>query len=172
MRSPLAERPVPDGAQPGRGRATRSATTSPSRASRRPHGGALGVSGDGGTLAGVLYLAREDEPDRHRGVVVRLQDSIFAPPEEVLRLVRLDAPDIDVDAFRVAYLRYLRALWRHDPEAFLRLIERATGGADLTVTVDFGDAPHAPRRILGAALKQIAKTHRDEARRREEAGPV
>ena len=70
----------------------------------------------------------------------------------------------------MAYLRYLRALWRHDPEAFLRLIERATGGADLTVTDDFGDAPHAPRRILGAALKQLAKTQRDAARRREAAG--
>ena len=57
----------------------------------------------------------------------------------MLRLVRLDAPD--VDAFRVAYLRYLRAWWRHDPEAFLRLVERATGGADLTVTDDVGDAP-------------------------------
>jgi hypothetical protein len=114
----------------------------------------------------VLYLAREDEPERHRGTVVRLRDSVFAPPAEALRFVRLDAPDVDVDAFRVAYLRHLRALWRKHPEAFLRLIERARGGHDLTLTDDFGAAAHAPRRILGAALKQLAKSRRDEARRK------
>jgi hypothetical protein len=114
----------------------------------------------------VLYLAREDEPERHRGTVVRLRVTVFAPPAEALRFVRLDAPDVDVDAFRVAYLGHLRALWRNDPGAFLRLIERATGGADLTLTDDFGDAAHAPRRIVGAALKQIAKSCQDEARRK------
>jgi hypothetical protein len=121
----------------------------------------------------VLYLAREDEPDRHRGLVVRLRDGVFAPPEEALRHVRLDAPDVDADAFRVAYLGHLRALWHADPAAFLRLIGRATGGNDLTLTDDFGDAPHAPRRILGAALKQIAKSRQDEARRRSrQAAPA
>jgi hypothetical protein len=114
----------------------------------------------------VLYLAREDEPERHRGTVLRLQDSVFAPPADALRFVGLDSPDVDVDAFRVAYVRHLRALWRDDPAAFLRLIERATGGNDLTLTDDFGDAAHAPRRILGAALKQIARARRDEARRK------
>jgi hypothetical protein len=115
---------------------------------------------------GGLYRAREDEPDRHRGAAVRLQDRVFAPPAEVLRLVRPDAPDSNVGAFRVEYLRSLRALWRPAPEAFLDLIERATGGNDLTLTDDFGDAAHAPRRILAAALKQLAQSRRDEARRR------
>ena len=34
----------------------------------------------------------------------------------------------------------------------------------------WGDEPHAPRKILAAALKQLAKTRRDEARRRERRG--
>jgi hypothetical protein len=42
----------------------------------------------------------------------------------------------------------------------------ATGGNDLTLTDYFGDAAHAPRRILGAALKQLAKSRQDEARRK------
>ncbi len=111
----------------------------------------------------MLYVAREDEPARHRGVVFRLQDSVFAPPEHVRRCVRPGA--VNVDGFRVEYLRYLRALWRNDPEAFLGLLERATGGADLTLVDDYGDADYAPRRILAAALKQLAKSRRDEARR-------
>jgi hypothetical protein len=112
----------------------------------------------------VLYLAREDEPERHRGVVVRLQDGVFAPSESALRLVRPGA--FHVGVWRRVYTDELRALWRRDPGAFLTLIELATGGNDLTLVDDFGDEDYAPRRILAAALKQIAKTRRDEARRR------
>ena len=112
----------------------------------------------------MLYVAREDEPERHRGVVLRLQDSVFAPPEHVRRCVRPGA--VNVDGFRVEYLRYLRALWRRDPGAFLTLVELASGGQDLTLVDDYGDADYAPRKILAAALKQLAKTRRDEERRR------
>jgi len=121
----------------------------------------LGIRDPGGE-----HPPSEDEPERHRGVVVRLQDSVSAPPADALRLVPLDAPDGEVGAFRVAYLRHLRALWRTDPGAFPRLIERTTGGDDLTLVDDFGHAAHAPRRILGAALKQLAESRRDEARRK------
>jgi hypothetical protein len=41
------------------------------------------------------------------------------------------------------------------------------GGVDGTVVDAYGDVDHAPRRILATALKQIAKTRRDEARWRE-----
>jgi hypothetical protein len=44
----------------------------------------------------VLYLAREDEPERHRGAVVSLRDTVFAPPADALRFVRLDAPDVEL----------------------------------------------------------------------------
>ena len=37
-----------------------------------------------------------------------------------------------------------------------RLIAHATGGHDLTLVDTFGDVDHAPRRLLAAALKQIA----------------
>jgi hypothetical protein len=116
----------------------------------------------------VLYLARADEPARHRGVVVRLQDTVFAPPAGALRFVR---PDVfDVDGWRLAYTRHLRELWRSDWAAFLTLLELATGGGDLTLVDGFGDVDYAPRRILGAALKQIARTQRDEALRRARRG--
>jgi hypothetical protein len=36
----------------------------------------------------------------------------------------------------------------------------------VTPVDDHGDADDAPRKILAAALKQLAKTRRDEARRR------
>jgi hypothetical protein len=53
-----------------------------------------------------------------------------------------------------------RALWRLDPRAFLTLIELASGGQDVTLVDDFGDEDYAPRRILGAVLKQLARTRR------------
>jgi hypothetical protein len=112
----------------------------------------------------VLYLDREDEPERHRGAVVRLQGGVFAPSAAALRFLRPGT--FHVGTRRLAYTDELRALWRRDPGAFLALIELATGGNDLTLVDDFGDADDAPRRILGAALKQIAKTRRDEARRK------
>ena len=116
----------------------------------------------------MLYLAREDEPERHRGTVLRIPESVFAPPEGALRFVR---PDVfDVDGWRLAYTRHLRERWRSDPGAFLALIELATGGGDLTLVDGFGDVDYAPRRMLGAALKQIAKSQRDEALRRARRG--
>ena len=120
------------------------------------------------TLEGVLYVAREDEPDRHHGVVVRVEASAFAPSALLLR----DHANgvIDGPGFARRYIWELRQLWNTDRRAFLDVIELATGGTACTITDAYGDAAHAPRRILAAALKQIAKTQRDEARRRERAG--
>jgi hypothetical protein len=112
----------------------------------------------------VLSVGREDEPERQRGTVLWVHQSVFAPSEDALRFARPGASD--PASFRVVYVRRLRELWRRDPGAFLMLIELATGGQDLTLTDDYGDADYAPRRILAAALKQLAKTRRDEARRR------
>jgi hypothetical protein len=41
----------------------------------------------------------------------------------------------------------------------------------VTLVDDYGAADHAPRRILAAALQQLAKTRRDEARRRARRAP-
>jgi hypothetical protein len=97
-------------------------------------------------------------------MVLRVHQSVFAPSVDDLRFAR--PGEFNPAGFRVVYVRRLRALWRSDPEAFLTLIELATGGQDLTLTDDFGDADYAPRKILAAALKQLAKTRRDEERRR------
>ncbi len=111
----------------------------------------------------ALYVARQDDSDRHRGAVFRVQGSVFAPPEDLLVFVRPGA--FNPAIFRTASLEHLRGLWQRDPQAFLTLIELASGGSDLTLVDDYGDADYAPRRILAAALKQIAATRRDTARR-------
>jgi hypothetical protein len=47
------------------------------------------------------------------------------------------------------------------------VVDPASGGTGCGVVDGYGDAADAPRRILATALKQLAKTQRDEARRRE-----
>ncbi len=108
----------------------------------------------------MLYVARQDDVARHHGAVFRVQESVFAPPDELLIFVRPGAFHLPA-SFRSAYLRHLRELWRRDPEAFLGLIALASGGSDLTLVDDWGDVDYAPRRILAAALKQIATRRRD-----------
>lgn len=118
-------------------------------------------------------MARQDDPARHRGAVVRLQESVFAPPEAAVAAHRLGT--LSATAFRIVYLDHLLALWRQDPEAFLRLIALASGESGaiaftsgqgcLTLVDDWGDEAHAPRHILAAALKQIATRRRDGERR-------
>ncbi len=111
----------------------------------------------------MLYVARQDDMEHHHGGVFRVQESVFAPPEDLLIFVRPGA--FNPAIFRTAYLEHLRELWQRDPEAFLGLIELAGGGADLTLVDDWGDEAHAPRHILAATLKQIAATRRDGERR-------
>jgi hypothetical protein len=127
----------------------------------------------GGRLAGVLYVARQDDTEHHHGGVFRVHESVFAPPDDLLAFVRPGASDAAI--FRTAYLEHLRGLWQRDPQAFLGLIELARGGgdgiarssglADLTLVDDWGDVDYALRRILAAVLKQIATRRRDAARR-------
>ncbi len=121
----------------------------------------------------MLYVARQDDPARHRGTVVLLHESAFAPPPDAVREHRLGR--LSAAAFRSTYLDHLQALWRQDPEAFLRLIALASGESGtialtsgkgcLTLVDDWGDEAHAPRHILAATLKQIAATRRDGERR-------
>lgn len=130
----------------------------------------------------MLYVARQLDLARHHGVVVRLHESVFAPPQDAVRDHRLGR--LSAAAFQSIYLDHLQALWRQTPQAFLGLIELASGGSGvialtsgkgcLTLVDDWEDEPHAPRRILAAALKQIATTRRDGerwARRRQGVVP-
>jgi hypothetical protein len=103
-------------------------------------------------------VAREDEPERNWGTVLRIHESVFAPPAD--RRIFLRPGAFNISVWRLSSTRHLRELWRSDPGAFLTLIELAGGG----------DVPHAPWRILGAALKQLAKSQRDEALRRARWG--
>ncbi len=111
----------------------------------------------------MLYVARQDDTERHHGGVFRVQESVFAPPEELLIFVRSGA--FNPAIFCTMYLTHQRALWQQDPQAFLGLIELASGGSDLTLVDDWGDVDDAPRRILAAAPEQIAATRRDTERR-------
>jgi hypothetical protein len=98
--------------------------------------------GGGGRLAGVLYVARQDDPERHHGIVVRLHESVFVPPAALLDRSRPGA--LRPPTFRVASLRHLQELWQRDPEAFLGLIELAGGGSDLTLVDDWGTRSARP----------------------------
>jgi hypothetical protein len=71
-------------------------------------------------------------------------------------------------AFRIGYVDHLRQLWRQDRQAVLDLIDLATGGRSLTLVDDWGDEPHAPRKILAAALKQIANSQRSNRARQSQ----
>jgi hypothetical protein len=103
--------------------------------------------------------------------VIRVRDSVFAPSEAALRFARPDAAGAGrVGAWRLAYSDELRALWRRDPDAFRTLAELASGDQDVKLVDDCGDEDYAPRRILGAVLKQLARSRRDEALRRERGG--
>jgi hypothetical protein len=75
----------------------------------------------------VLYVARQDDGERHHGGVFRMRESVFAPPEDLLIFVRPGA--FNPAIFRSMYLDPLRGLWRHDPAAFLGLHALADHGA-------------------------------------------
>ena len=113
----------------------------------------------------MLYVAREDEPERHRGVIVRVEASPFAPSAMLLR--DFASGVVDGQAFTRRYIWELRQLWNRERRVFLDVIGLATGGTDCTVVDGYGDVAHAPRGTLATAIKQTAKTQRDEARRRE-----
>ena len=120
----------------------------------------------------MLSVARQDDGARHHGAVFRIHESVFAPPDELLIFVRPGA--FHPASVRSAYLKHLRELWRRDPQAFLGLVALASGGSDLTLVDDWGDVEYTPRRILAAALKQIATSRRDRerwAQRRQRAVP-
>jgi hypothetical protein len=112
----------------------------------------------------MLHAARADDPVRHRSAVVRVEASAFAPSTLLLRDLASGA--IDGAAFARRYVWELRQLWQRDRQTFLDVIELATRGTDCTITDDYGDSPHAPRRILTAALKQTAASQRAEAKRK------
>jgi hypothetical protein len=115
----------------------------------------------------MLYAARADEPERYRGAVVRVEASPFAP--SAVPLPDHASGAVDGEAFARRYVWGLRQLWHADRQAFLEAIELASGGTAGTIVDGWGDAPHAPRRLLAAALKQIAqiaRTRQYEARRK------
>jgi hypothetical protein len=94
---------------------------------------------------------------------VRLEASPFAPSARLLRDVGTGA--IDGEGFARRYLRELRGLWEHDQQPFLDLIALASGGTDCTLVDAWAEERYAPRRVLAAALKQLAATRRAEAPR-------
>ena len=77
----------------------------------------------GGRLTGVRSVARQDDTARHHGGVFRVQESVFAPLEDLLIFVRPGA--FNPAIFRSMYLDHLRGLWQRDPQAFLGLVQFA-----------------------------------------------
>ena len=118
-----------------------------------------------GYAGNALCVARDDEPERHLGMIVRVEASPFAPSSRLLHDHAVGV--IDSQGFSRRYIWELRQFWNGDRRSFLDVIDLATGGTSCTIVDSYGDVVHAPRRNLATALKQVAKTQRDEARRRE-----
>jgi hypothetical protein len=72
----------------------------------------------GGRLAGVRSVARQDDVARHHGAVFRLQESVFAPLDELLIFVRPGA--FHPTSFRSTYLLRRRGVVSCAPRACQR----------------------------------------------------
>jgi hypothetical protein len=113
----------------------------------------------------VLSVARDDEAECHRGAVVRVEAPPFAPSALLLRVHENGV--VDSQGFTRRSNWELHQFWHRGRQTLLDVIDLAPGGTECSVVDGSGDVAHAPQRILATALKQIAKTRRDEARRRE-----
>jgi hypothetical protein len=115
----------------------------------------------------VLYLARPDERERHRGLVVVVEDSVFAPDADAVYYRRLGS--LSGPAFAFGYREKLRGLREADPALFCDLVALAQRG-DVTLVDGWGDDPWAPRRVLAGVLKRVAWEQRQERRLRANRG--
>jgi hypothetical protein len=115
----------------------------------------------------VLYLARRDDPERHRGLVVAVEESVFAPTADAVAYRRLGS--LSGPAFALGYRERLRGLRAADPALFRDLVALARAG-DVTLVDGWGDDEWAPRRILAGFLKRVAWEQRQEARLRANRG--
>ena len=115
----------------------------------------------------MLYLARRDEPERHRGLVVVVEDSVLAPDEGAVAYRRLGS--LSGPAFAIHYREQLRGLRAADPALFRDLVALARAG-DVTLVDGWGDDEWAPRRVLAGFLRRVAWEQRQEARLRANWG--
>jgi len=83
-----------------------------------------------------------------------IEESPFAPEADTIYYRHLGS--LLPSVFAVAYRNHLRRLWRAAPDLFLGLIDAARAG-DVTVVDEWPDDDHAPRRVLAAALKWVAR---------------
>jgi hypothetical protein len=102
----------------------------------------------------MLILARADEVDRHRGLVVHIEESPFAPDPDSVRYHALGS--LIGAAFALGYRERLRELLRRSPELFVGLVTAARAG-DVTLVDGWGDEQWAPRRLLAGALRRVAR---------------
>jgi hypothetical protein len=106
----------------------------------------------------VLYVADGADAAGHRGLVIAVDRSRFAPSYLLLRN-HANPGLCGPDWFARRYAQELRGLWRADAGLFLDLVARARTG-HLTLVDSWGDAAHAPRRALARVLAGVARWQR------------
>ena len=106
----------------------------------------------------MLYTAATRDQARPDSAILDLAAGPLAPSALLLRDYLSGAAD--GEAFRRRYLWELRATWRTQPEALDDVIALATGGTDCTLVDGWPDVPRAPRHVLAAVLKAVARYRR------------
>jgi hypothetical protein len=119
----------------------------------------------------VLFVARRDDPAAHRGELLDVERSPFAPPASLLDAYRSGQSGNGI-AFTRSYLEYLHQLWKKEPALFHFLVSQSEAG-NITLVDSWHEQPHAPRKVLAVVLKRLdiweAAQQRWQERRRKRA---
>ncbi len=101
----------------------------------------------------MLYTASADRPDQHRGTVIHVRQSRFAPAAEAL--AAHGEGTLDGYGLAAAYRTHLRRLWHQDRGLFLDLVEQVKS-TDVTLVDEWPDEGPSPRLVLADVLRVLA----------------
>jgi uncharacterized protein YeaO (DUF488 family) len=102
----------------------------------------------------MLVTAQTKDTVRHRGTLLDVTHSSFAPSPPLRR--ELAQGTIDDDTFAERYALELRQQWAANPLPFREVIDRAKAG-DVTLVDSWGAGAHVPRRVLASVLAKVAR---------------
>src|SRR5437868_1359398 len=102
----------------------------------------------------MLATARTTDAAAHRGTLIKVDQSPFAPSAALRR--GLARGDLDEATFAGRYAGELRQQWMANPLPFTDVIAQAKRG-DVTLVDAWQASPHAPRRVLAGILARLAR---------------
>ena len=103
----------------------------------------------------MIFVARKDEAEAHRGRLLDVEQSAFAPPPPLQPTNAFSATRyLSSTAYARAYLEHLHRLWKSEPHLFDELV-RESEEADVTLVDAWHEQPHAPRKVLAVVLKRL-----------------